>query len=210
METPSRIRVLLVDDHRVLREGLERILGLCTDLEVIASAETGEDALLLVPRLRPDVVLLDLALPGMHGLDVIPMLLRQEYTPRILVLTVHDDDEMATKAVRAGAHGYVLKSTSSQELVAAIRRVAAGGNYYDPVVVRGFVREGQSASEQLTERETDVLRFAADGLTNREIAGRLFVSVDTVKSQLESVYRKLGVSDRTHAVAVALRRNLLD
>lgn len=199
-----------MDDHRVLREGLERILGLCTDLEVIASAETGEDALLLVPRLRPDVVLLDLALPGMHGLDVIPMLLRQEYTPRILVLTVHDDDEMATKAVRAGAHGYVLKSTSSQELVAAIRRVAAGGNYYDPVVVRGFVREGQSASEQLTERETDVLRFAADGLTNREIAGRLFVSVDTVKSQLESVYRKLGVSDRTHAVAVALRRNLLD
>jgi DNA-binding NarL/FixJ family response regulator len=202
---------LLVDDHRVLREGLERILGFCEDFEVVGSAADGKQALEEARRLKPDLVLLDLALPGMHGLEVIPRLLEQEPRPQILVLTVHDDDEMATKAVRAGAHGYILKSTSSQELTTAIRRVAAGGQYYDPVVVRGLMREGrEDPQEQLTEKEAVVLRLVAAGLTNREIAAQLYVSIDTVKSHLESVFRKLGVGDRTHAVAVALRRNLLD
>jgi DNA-binding NarL/FixJ family response regulator len=206
-----RVRILLVDDHRVLREGLERILGFCEDFEVVGSAADGKQALEEARRLKPDLVLLDLALPGMHGLEVIPRLLERESHPRILVLTVHDDDEMATKAVRAGAHGYILKSTSSQELTTAIRRVAAGGQYYDPVVVRGLMREGQAdPQEQLTEKEAIVLRLVAAGLTNREIAAQLYVSIDTVKSHLESVFRKLGVSDRTHAVAVALRRHLLD
>jgi DNA-binding NarL/FixJ family response regulator len=206
-----RVRILLVDDHRVLREGLERILGFCEDFDVVGSAADGEQALEEARRLEPDLVLLDLALPGMHGLEVIPRLLEQEHRPQILVLTVHDDDEMATKAVRAGAHGYILKSTSSQELTTAIKRVAAGGQYYDPVVVRGLMREGQTdPQEQLTEREAAVLRLVAAGLTNREIAAQLYVSIDTVKSHLESVFRKLGVGDRTHAVAVALRRNLLD
>jgi DNA-binding NarL/FixJ family response regulator len=207
----SQVRILLVDDHRVLREGLERILSLREDFEIVGSAESGEQALELLPVLTPDLVLLDLALPGIHGLDVIPQLLEHDPQPKVLVLTVHDDDEMATKAVRAGAHGYILKSTSGQELTSAIRRVADGGHYYDPVVVQGFVREGKSEpSERLTEKETVVLRLVAGGLTNREIASQLFVSIDTVKTHLESVYRKLGVRDRTHAVAVALRRHLLD
>jgi len=131
---------------------------------------------------------------------------------RPTVATAHDDQDMVLKAVRAGAHGYILKSASRNELIGAIRRVAAGDQFYDSVVVKAFLRGDQRQRDAtlLTSREREILQMAADGLTNREIGSRLYVSVGTVKTHLDNIYRKLEVSDRAHAVAIALRRGLLD
>jgi DNA-binding NarL/FixJ family response regulator len=129
----------------------------------------------------------------------------------VLVLTVHDDDDIVLGAVREGADGYVLKDATREELLGAVRKVASGGQYFDPVVVRALLR-GESkaeAAEVLSEREHEVLRLLASGFTNREIAEQLFLSTDTIKTHLNNIYRKLGVSDRAHAVAVALRQGLL-
>jgi DNA-binding NarL/FixJ family response regulator len=206
----DKIRLLIADDHEVVREGLELMLSQCRDVVVVGAAQSGEEALRLVDDLAPDVLLLDLELPGMHGLDVIRELNGRGVRTRILVLTVHDDDDMVLRAVRGGAHGYVLKHATRAELEAAILRVAGGGQYFDDVVVRAFL-EGdlRDRAPSLSERETEILRLVADGLTNKEIAAHVYLSAETVKSHLESIYRKLGVSDRAHAVAVALRRGLV-
>jgi two-component system, NarL family, response regulator len=207
------IKVLLVDDHPVVRVGLERILEQCPDITVVGAAETGREALEMVGPLAPDVVLLDLSLPDVHGLDIIQDLTAQgQGASKVLVLTVHDDGDMAIKAVRAGAKGYVLKSSSGDELLAAIRRIAHGGEYFDAVVVHALMREGARHRDpsSLSERELEVLRLVASGLTNKEVAARLYLSVETVKAHLETIYRKLGAGDRTHAVAVALREGLLE
>jgi DNA-binding NarL/FixJ family response regulator len=206
------IRTLIVDDHEVVRQGLQLMLAQCKDLEIVGTAASGEEALRLVDELSPDILLLDLELPGMHGLDVIRELaLRGNEHTKILVLTVHDDGDIVLGAVRGGAGGYVLKHASRDELVAAIRRVASGGKYFDEVVVRAFLEGDQreQAPSPLTERELEILRLVAGGFTNKEIGEQIFLSVDTVKSHLENVYRKLGVSDRAHAVAVALRSGLV-
>jgi len=211
--TEDKIRVLLVDDHPVVRVGLERILGQCSDITVVGAAETGGEAVDLADALQPDVVLLDLSLPDAHGLDLIHDLSEPEPGGRkILVLTVHDDGDMAVKAVRAGARGYVLKSSSGEELLAAIRRVAHGGEHYDAVVVHALMREEarRQQSTALSDRELEVLRLVSAGQTNKEVAASLFLSPETVKAHLETIYRKLGASDRTHAVAVALREGMLE
>ncbi len=206
------IRILIVDDHDVVRRGLVSILSGCSDLEVVGEAASGEEALSLAASLRPDIVLLDLKLPGMHGLEVLPLLLEASADPpAVVVLTVHDDDDIVLKAVKAGAKGYVLKHASAEELVHAIRRVAAGGQHFDEVVVQAFLKDEQRGKEQrlLTNHELEVLRMVAAGATNREVGQQLFLSPDTVKSHLEVIYRKLEVSDRAHAVAVAMRKGLL-
>ena len=209
--TPDRTRVLIVDDHAVVREGLERIMAKCADLEVVGTASSGEEALDLAAALAPDLVLLDLSLPGMHGLDVLGALQKLSRAPRVVVLTVHDDDDIVLGAVRGGAQGYVLKNATRDELIAAVRRVAAGGQAFDEVVVRALLRGDQREvlCSLLTAREHDILRLVAGGQTNKEIAAALFISADTVKGHLETVYRKLGVSDRAHAVAVAIRNGLV-
>lgn len=209
----ERIRVLLVDDHPVVRVGLERILEQCQDIEVVGAAETGREAVDLVAVLRPDVVLLDLSLPDVHGLDIIQDLAGPEPDGcKVVVLTVHDDGDMAIKAVKAGARGYVLKSSSGEELLAAIRRVAHGGEHYDAVVVHALMREEgrRRGGGPLSDRELEVLRLVASGLTNKEVAASLYLSAETVKAHLETIFRKLGATDRTHAVAVALREGLLE
>jgi len=207
----DRARVLVVDDHAVVREGLERILTKCPDLDVVGSAASGEEALDLAAALAPDLVLLDLSLPGMHGLDVLGALQQLPRPPRVVVLTVHDDDDIVLGAVRGGAQGYVLKNATRDELIAAVRRVAAGGQAFDEVVVRALLRGDQHEvlCNLLTPRELDVLRLVAGGQTNKEIGAALFISADTVKGHLETIYRKLGVSDRAHAVAVAIRNGLV-
>jgi DNA-binding NarL/FixJ family response regulator len=203
-------RILIVDDHEVVREGLLRILEQCEDMEVVGWASNGEQAAELTEQLRPTVVLLDLSLPGMHGLDVLPLLLRLNPAPRIVVLTMHDDEDLVLGAVRGGAHGFVLKHSSGVELVTAIRRVASGGRYFDEVVVQALMQsEGRVKEEPLSSREAEILQLVAGGHTNKEIGLQLFISVDTVKAHLESIFRKLGVSDRTEAVAVAFRIGLL-
>jgi DNA-binding NarL/FixJ family response regulator len=208
-----QVKILIVDDHELVREGLRLMLARCDGIGVVGSVASGEEALEQVSGIDPDVMLLDMRLTGMHGLDVIAALARAgKVRPRVLVLTAHDDQDMVLEAVRAGAHGYILKSATRNELIGAIRRVAAGDQYYDPVVVKAFLRGDQRQRDAtlLTGREREILQMAADGLTNRDIGARLYVSVGTVKTHLDNVYRKLEVSDRAHAVATALRRGLLD
>lgn len=211
MSEEGRVRLVLVDDHAVVSEGLERILARCDDLQVVGVARGGQEALDLVAKLAPDMVLLDLSLPDMHGLDVLESLRRGQTPPHVLILTVHDDDDIVLGAVRGGADGYVLKTATREELLAAIRKVAAGGRAFDEVVVGALIRGDRRPRPMatLTEREVGVLRLVAEGHTNKEIAARLFVSPDTINGHLDNIYRKLGVSDRAHAVAVALRSGLV-
>jgi DNA-binding NarL/FixJ family response regulator len=195
----------------VVRQGLQKMLATREDLEVVGGAASGEEALELVGRLHPDLVLLDLRLPGMHGLEVLDALRARGESPKVLVLTVHDDTDIVVRAVRGGAQGYVLKDASQEELLGAIERVAAGGTYFDSIVVKALLQSSREPEEDRpSDRELEVLRLMASGFTNKEIAEQLFVSAETVKTHLSSAYRKLGVSDRAHAVAVALRRGLLD
>ena len=211
MSEEGRVRLVLVDDHAVVSEGLERILARCDDLQVVGVARGGQEALDLVAKLAPDMVLLDLSLPDMHGLDVLESLRGGQTPPHVLILTVHDDDDIVLGAVRGGADGYVLKTATREELLAAIRKVAAGGRAFDEVVVGALIRGDRRPRPMatLTEREVGVLRLVAEGHTNKEIAARLFVSPDTINGHLDNIYRKLGVSDRAHAVAVALRSGLV-
>ncbi len=207
------IRILVVDDHEVVRRGMSSILSGQDNLLVVGAVGSGEEALELVPTLAPDVVLLDLQLGGMHGLEVIRRLLdRSQAPPAVVVLTVHDEDELVLDAVKAGASGYVLKDAPADELIRAIERVAAGGRHFDEVVVKAFLHEQERAGdlELLTARELEILRMVAAGATNREVGEHMFLSIETVKSHLETIYRKLDVSDRAHAVAVAMRKGILE
>ena len=205
------IRLFLVDDHEVVREGLKRMLARCHDVIVVGEAGRGAEALRLIPLSRPDVVLLDLSLPDMQGLEVLESLPATAGPPFVLVLTVHDDEDLVIGAARAGAKGYVLKHTSLDDLAEAIRCVAAGGHYFGPEVVGALVEGGRRAQSKalLTGREQDVLQLLSAGLTNRDIGERLFLSPDTVKTHLGNIYRKLGVEGRTQAVVVALQKKLL-
>ena len=208
----TRIRLFLVDDHEMVREGLKLMLSHYGDIEIVGEAGTGRDAVGGVSLEAPAVVLLDLQLPDMSGLEVLATLQELQTPPAVLVLTIHDDDDFVVSAARLGARGYVLKHTSHGELAVAIRRVAAGGLYFGPEVSGALVNLDRRLREQalLTERERDVLRLLVAGLANREIGERLFLSPETVKTHLRSIYRKLGVAGRTQAVIVALRTKLLD
>ena len=205
------VRVFLVDDHEVVRVGLQNMLAGYDDIAVVGSASSGKEALAKVPQCEVDVVLLDLRLPDTQGLEVLSELVARPEAPAVLVLTVYDDDDLVIGAARAGARGYVLKNASGDELVTAIRRIAAGGRYYaDEVMATLIYGDGRKDDAGLTERELEVLRLLVDGLTNRGIGSRLYLSSDTVKTHLGNAYRKLGVASRTQAVAAVLQRGLLD
>ncbi len=204
------ITVFLVDDHVIVRQGLERMLVSAPDVAVVGEASSGEEALRLVRAGAPDVVLLDLSLPGMPGLEVLAALQDLAEPPHVVVLTIHDESRLVLGAARLGAHGYVLKRASRDELLQAIRTAAAGGFYFSREIV-DVLREASTAPQvELSARERDVLRLVAAGADNREIAERLFVSSETVKSHLANIYRKLSVASRAHAVAVALRQGQLE
>jgi len=208
----AKIRIYLVDDHEMVREGLKLMLSHYDDIAIVGEAGTGQRALEGVSVEDPAVVLLDLQLPDMSGLEVLAALQERPSPPAVLVLTVHDDDDFVIGAARLGARGYVLKHTSHEELALAIRRIAGGELYFGPEVSGALVNLDRRLQEQalLTERELDVLRLLAAGLANRDIGERLFLSPETVKTHLGNIYRKLGVEGRTQAVIVALRNKLLD
>lgn len=212
-ESVTPIRILIVDDHVVVREGLSSMLSKCSDLEIAGEASSGEEGLRLAEQLKPDIMLLDLQMPGIHGLEVLARLQAADTNvPRVVVLSVADDEELVLNAVRGGAQGYVLKSASRSELVSAIRHVAQGGQRFDEVVVRALLAEQRKEkySPLLTDRELAILRLVAAGHGNKQIAELMYLSISTVKTHLDDAYRRLGVSDRAHAVAVALRLGLLE
>jgi two-component system response regulator DevR len=208
----GQIRLFLVDDHEMVREGIKLMLSHYPDVLIVGEASTGADAVARVAAERPAVVLLDLQLPDMSGLEVLERLQELAAAPAVLVLTVHDDDDLVVRASRSGARGYVLKHTSHEELAHAVRVVADGGHYFGPDVVGALVAHDRRRSSQppLTGRELEVLRLLVAGHSNREIGEALYLSPDTVKTHLGNVYRKLGVEGRTQAVVQAMQLRLLD
>ena len=208
----ARIRILVADDHPMLREGLVAVLGTQPDFEVVGEAADGSEAVRLAETLRPDVILLDLEMPGVDGVAALEGLRDAGSTSRAIVFTAYDTDQRILGALRAGARGYLLKGASRTEIFDAIRTVHAGGSLLEPGVTTRLLdqlRENSELREPLTPRELEVLVLISEGLHNSEIAGRLFVTERTVKFHVSSILAKLGADNRTEAVAVAARRGLI-
>jgi DNA-binding NarL/FixJ family response regulator len=204
------IRVLVVDDHPVVRDGLRGMLDSQPDLEVIGEAADGQQALAAVAQCTPDVVLMDLRMPVVDGVDATRRICADHPTVRVLVLTTYDDDADIIRAVEAGATGYLLKDTPRHELFDAVRMAARGETVLAPAVAAKLMRQLREPTEDpLTDRELDVLRLVARGLTNKAIATELHVSEATVKTHLVHTFTKLDVDDRTAAVMAAIQRGLL-
>jgi len=213
------IRVAVVDDQTLVREGIRSLLALADDVEVVGDAEDGDAALVLLDRVDVDVLLLDLRMPRRDGIATLEALAERDRAPATLVLTTFDDDELVLRALRAGAHGYLLKDVTLEQLVGAIRTLADGGTLLQPALTDRLLRavtgrartvEGFDRPDPLTQRELDVLGLVAAGYSNREIADALYLAVGTVKNHVSSVLLKLGVRDRTRAVLRALDLGLLD
>ncbi|MFD4291708.1 response regulator [Rhodococcus sp. NPDC058505] len=204
------LRIVLVDDHPVVRAGLRALIGSHDGLDVVGEASSGEDALDLVRAQRPDVVLMDLRLgEGMDGAQATAAIVAEPGPPRVVVLTTYDTDTDILRAVEAGASGYLLKDSDPQVLVDAIRSAARGDTVLNPAVAQRLYRRIRDPRVDLSSRETEILALVARGLSNRAIAKDLFVTEATVKSHLVHVFSKLEVDSRTAAVAVARERGLI-
>src|SRR5256714_6337591 len=224
------IRILLADDHPIVREGLRAVLETQTDFEVIAECATGDEALRLSSALHPDMVLLDLEMPVMDGVEAIRRLRQMPYAPRIIVFTAFDNDERIIHAIQAGADGYLLKGAPREEIFKAIRITMEGGSLLQPVVASKLLRHmghqlpatGAQSSfshhvtaqrvppyEALTERELEVLNLLAQGMPNKEIAAQLVISERTAKFHVSSIMGKLGATNRTEAVSLAAQKGLI-
>ena len=204
------IRLLIVDDHPVVRDGLRGLFADDPDFQVVGEAANGAEAVARVERLGADVVLMDLRMPEMGGVDAITRLRRTAPGVRVLVLTTYDTDSDVLPAIEAGATGYLLKDAPREELIRAVRAAFAGEAVLSPAVARRLMGQiRKPPPEALSQRELEVLALIADGATNRQAAAKLFVSEATVKTHLLHIYEKLGVRDRAAAVAEAYRRRLL-
>jgi two-component system, NarL family, response regulator LiaR len=203
------IRLLLCDDHEMVRTGLRTFLELQDDMVVVGEAATAEQALALIPRLSPDVVLMDLILPGMSGVQAVRRIRADHPQVKVLALTSYAGQDAVLPAIRAGVSGYLLKDVGPAELAQALRTVHRGGVPLHPWVAATVLAEvAEPARDPLTPRETEVLRLVARGLTNRLIARELALSEKTVKAHLSAIYAKLGVTDRTQAALYAVRSGL--
>ena len=211
------IRVLVVDDHTLVRDGIRAVLANASDMEVVAEAADGQAALGEARRTRPDVILLDIAMPGLGGLETVPLLRREVPTARILILTQYEQPEYVRRFLNLGVGGYVLKKAAGAELIAAIRAVHRGGLVVDPAVARDVLRESPSGQtvpvddpyESLTERERQVLKLVAEGRSNKDVAAVLDVSVKTAMTHREHVMKKLGLHNRTDLTRFAMRRGII-
>ena len=212
------IRVCLADDQALVRGGLKALLGLLGGIEVVAEAVDGEAAVAAALSTNPDVLLLDVRMPRLTGVEVVQQLARQKRLPPTLLLTTFEDDIALIQGVKAGARGYLLKGVSPETLLEAIRTVASGGTYLYAPLVSDLARDGIKESwrgdafdllEPLTERELEILRLMASGIGNREIAAALALSEGTVKNHVSSIFSKLSVTDRTKAVLRAIAMGLV-
>ncbi len=214
------IKVVIADDHSLVRQGLRRYLEMAGDIEVLGEAANGTEVLRLIENTngqgQPDIVLLDIRMPEMDGLETARRIRTKYPEIGVIMLTAYDDRQFVVEAVRAGARGYVLKARDAEHLIQTVRLVAGGNMVIDPQLVVALAEELQDAkdrdrkAETLTAREVEVLQLLAFGHTNKDIAAQLFISADTVKTHLEHIFEKLGTSDRTAAVAEALRRRLIE
>jgi two-component system, NarL family, response regulator LiaR len=213
-----RIRVLLVDDHTILREGLRSLLALESDIAVVGDVGDGRSAVQAARKLTPDVVVMDIGMPGLNGVDATRQLLSGPCTSRVLCLSVHQEKSLVTAMLRAGASGYLLKTSAAKELVNAVRTVASGATYLSPPIaadvvdqhIRGRDSTRGGAYETLTERERQVLQLVAEGLNTKDIAARLHLSPKTVLAHRESLMRKLGVDSVVALARYAVREGVTD
>jgi DNA-binding NarL/FixJ family response regulator len=212
------IRIVLVDDQTLVRQGIRSLLGLAGDITIAAEAGDGDEALAAIAREQPDVVLLDVRMPKKNGLDVLRALKAGGSMPPVILLTTFDDDDVLLDAVRTGARGYLLKDVSLEQLTEANRAVAAGGTVIRPAVTERVLRglehmprdfDALSPPDPLTKRELEILRLMAGGYSNREIADALGTAEGTIKNHASSILSKLGVRDRTRAVLKALERGYI-
>ena len=206
----KKLSILIADDHPVVRDGLRGMLESQADFEVVGEAEDGAQAIQLVTELKPEIVLMDLRMPVVDGVTAIREIKGSQAESQILVLTTYDSDADILPAIEAGATGYLLKDSSREELYGAIRATARGETVLAPTVAARLVgRMRAPAEEKLSSRELEVLQLVAEGASNKEIASSLHISQATVKSHLIHIFGKLGVSDRTAAVTVALQRGIM-
>ncbi len=212
------IKVMLVDDQTLVRQGVRSLLELADGIEVIGEAGDGQQALDLIPQLNPDVVLMDMRMPVMSGLDALKALSQRQQMPPTIILTTFDDDQLVLAGIKAGARGYLLKDVSLDQLVSAIQTVAGGGSLVQPAVTQRLLSglEGMQTDfhsldqpDPLTERETEILRLMAGGFSNKEIANSLGVAEGTIKNHVSNILSKLGVRDRTRAVLKAFELKLV-
>jgi len=202
------IRVLSVDDHPLLREGIAALIGNQSDMQLIGEASNGREAVEQFRKHHPDITLMDLQMPEMSGIDAISAIRGEFPDARIIVLTTHAGDFQVSRALKAGARGYLLKGMLRQELLETIRAVHAGQKRLSAEVAAEIAEH--AADNVLTPREMDVLRSIAEGNSNKEIAGKLSLTEETVKGHVKNILAKLGVNDRTHAVTIGLKRGIID
>ncbi len=230
----ATVRVLLVDDHDILRQGLQLLLEMQGDIEVVGEARTGQEALQFVVGHKPDVAIVDITMPDMDGLEACELIRQQQPATQVLILTMHESEEYFLQALRKGAAGYLVKKAAPTELIAAVRTVAAGGAYLYPGLAKALVRAYLVAGEHqtsstvsevpprlaknvglgqslrvLTPREMEILKLVAEGYTNQEIADQLVLSIKTVQAHRANVMEKLELHDVTHLVRFAIRHGLI-
>ncbi len=212
----DKIRVLVADDHALMRQGLKQLLELEEDIQVIGGAVDGQDVIDKVQDLEPDLVLLDINMPKINGIQALKQLKEMGLSTKVIMLTIHDQREYLLETVNLGADGYVLKDADSNSLVQAIRSVVSGTSYIHPTLATELVRaykkgpedDQMTKKDNLTRREFEVLLLIADGNNNKEIAEKLFISEKTVKNHVSNIFKKIHVNDRTQAAIYAIRNNM--
>ncbi len=217
--TTSKIRVLLADDHAIVRQGVKLILMAEPDIEVVAEAEDGEQAVEMAKKLKPDVAVLDISMPGINGVEATRQIKAALPETHTLTLTMHSDDAYVFQLLKAGASGYVLKNAAATDLVQAVRAARRGEAFLYPSVAKAVVAdylkrlatgEGRETYDGLTEREKEILTLVAEGATNHDIAQRLYISVKTVQTHRAHIMEKLNLHDRTMLVRYAIRKGLIE
>lgn len=208
----DKIKIIIVDDHPIVRDGLNAVLSTQKDFEVIGEAGNGEEAIKLYQNLKPDVILLDLEMPVIDGLETINKLTVTNPEVKIIVLTVFDTDDRIISAIKAGARGYLIKDEPRDKIFNAVRVVYQGGSLIDPLMISKIINKNDNDNkneEKLTEREMEVLKLMSEGLLNKQISGQLFISERTVKFHVSSILTKLNAGNRTEAVSIAVHKGLV-
>jgi len=208
-ETPE-ITVLLADDHEVVREGLRLALLRSPHIRVVGEAPDGETAVSLTERRLPDVVVMDLRMPGMDGIEATEEIMRRVPDAKVLIFTAYSERALLQRGLESGARGYILKEAPHETLLRAIEKVAAGETFVDPALMSALTQSRAGSTDVLTAREREILQLLADGMSNADVAAQLFISQETVKSHVRHILTKLEADTRTQAVAIALRDAMID